>query len=429
MLAGAYYWLPHITGRSSVHRLSVPAFWLIFIGFNLTFFLMHLTGLLGMPRRVFTYAAELGWSALNLLSSVGSFALTMGFALVFADFIVQFRFGRRSMRNPWKAATLEWATPTPPPSYAFASLPHIDKRADCLDIDEIGPELAAGRGYLGRVREERMETLGVSMTSGQLEHIVLLPRRTYLPLVSGVLTAGSVLSLLFKIYWLAAVFGIGIVASFIAWSQLNAVTQDLGAMDAGRGAQAPPHTEVDSSPAWWAAVFSLLANATLFASLVFGTFYLWLVAAAWPPPRVVEIGGLSVAALLGFAIYFPMGRLAIKGNADGRPTAMLYASMAVSLCQVALLTILLDRIPDPRLHAHLATSFALILYALVHAGLCFVLTLNTLLKAHRGGVSPQRRVDFAVNKLWYDYSAVTGILSIALILCMPYLIDILPAAS
>ena len=79
MLAAFYYWLPLLTGRTAVHRLSVPAFWLVFIGFNLTFFLMHLIGLLGMPRRIYTYPGDEGWNWLNLLSSVGGFIMTIGF--------------------------------------------------------------------------------------------------------------------------------------------------------------------------------------------------------------------------------------------------------------------------------------------------------------------------------------------------------------
>jgi cytochrome c oxidase subunit I+III len=426
MLAGAYYWLPHITGRSSVHRLSVPAFWLILVGFNLTFFLMHLTGLLGMPRRVYTYAPNLGWEALNLLSSVGAFALTMGFALVGADFIMQLRFGRRSQRNPWRAGTLEWAQPTGPTSYAFASLPHIDERADRIDVDKLAPALAAGRGYLGFVRDDRMETLGVDMVTGRLEHVMLLPKRSYLPLVSGVLTAACVLAMLFKIYWLATLSALAVVASFVAWSQANTIERDLGPLDVGRGEQALPHTEIDGSASWWATVFALLANATLFASLVFGTIYIWLIAPQRSPSHVVELGVWGYIAVLGFAGYFPLARRAIASNASGKPIAALLALAAVSILQLTVLCIMLERVPDARTHAHLATSFALLLYAAVQAGVCLVLTLNTLLKAHRDRVSPRRRADFCVNRLWFDYTAASGVIAVALVALMPHLLGSLP---
>ena len=138
MLAAAYYWLPHVTGRLTMHKISVPAFWLIFVGFNMTFFMMHLTGLRGMPRRVHTNPSGVGWDWLNILSSIGGFILTMGFALILVDIILQFRFGKPYRRNPWGARTLEWAQPNPPPSYNFASLPLVDRRADTLDPHAIG---------------------------------------------------------------------------------------------------------------------------------------------------------------------------------------------------------------------------------------------------------------------------------------------------
>ncbi|HSP25468.1 MAG TPA: cytochrome c oxidase subunit I, partial [Saliniramus sp.] len=158
LLAAAYYWLPLVTGKATNQRLGVPAFWLIFIGFHLTFFMMHLTGLRGMPRRVHTYPPELGLDWLNLVSSIGGFIMTIGFALFVIDMILHVRYGRPFRRNEWKAATLEWALPKPPPAYAFASLPTVDDRADRLHPAAIANDLAAGRGYLGFVRHGWMET-------------------------------------------------------------------------------------------------------------------------------------------------------------------------------------------------------------------------------------------------------------------------------
>ena len=200
MLAALYYWLPLLTGRAAVYRLSIPAFWLIFVGFNLTFFLMHLVGLLGMPRRIYTYPAVEGWTWLNLLSSVGGFIMTIGFALVVIDLIAQIRYGRRVRRDPWKAATLEWAMPIPPTPYAFASLPSIDTRADRIAASELAASLARGEGYLGFTRNSWQETLGVHITSGVPEQLIVLPRATYLPLWTALCTcrggAGHVVQVL-----------------------------------------------------------------------------------------------------------------------------------------------------------------------------------------------------------------------------------------
>ena len=155
MLAALYYWLPLLTGRTAVHRLSVPAFWLVFIGFNLTFFLMHLVGLLGMPRRIYTYPADVGWNGLNLLSSVGGFIMTIGFGLVVIDLLAQFRYGRRVRRDPWRATTFEWAMPIPPAPYAFASLPLVGATADDIHGGRARRVAGARRG-LSRLRAQRL---------------------------------------------------------------------------------------------------------------------------------------------------------------------------------------------------------------------------------------------------------------------------------
>ncbi|WP_315974534.1 cytochrome c oxidase subunit I [Devosia neptuniae] len=278
MLAALYYWLPHITGRQSLYRLSVPAFWLILIGFNATFFFMHVTGLMGMPRRISTYPSNWGWDWLNLLSSVGSFILTMGFALVLADLVLQLRFGKPFRRDPWRAATLEWAMPTPPPHYAFAALPRIERRADQLRPAEIGPVLARGDGYLGFARDGQMETLGVDMVSGEVEHVIVLPHPTFLPLWTALATAAFFLALLFGQYWLAPLAAVVVVALFLCWPSRLGRTDDLGPVDIGRGETAPYDGEASGNICVLANRTALVTNGTLFASLLFGGLFLAVVA-------------------------------------------------------------------------------------------------------------------------------------------------------
>ena len=155
MLAALYYWLPLLTGRMAVHRLSIPAFWLVFVGFNLTFFMMHLTGLRGMPRRIYTYSGDEGWNWLNLLSSVGGFIMTIGFALVVIDLLAQLRYGRRVRRDPWKAQTLEWAMPIPPTPYNFASIPHVGAGPD-RTAPERTRAISGARRRISRLRAQRL---------------------------------------------------------------------------------------------------------------------------------------------------------------------------------------------------------------------------------------------------------------------------------
>ena len=104
-------------------RLGQWNFWLAFVGFNLTFFPMHILGLQGMPRRVYTYPPDLGWNGLNLLASAGALLLFASFLLLLVNAIRSYRHGEKAPDNPWGAGTLEWATSSPPPPYNFLRLP------------------------------------------------------------------------------------------------------------------------------------------------------------------------------------------------------------------------------------------------------------------------------------------------------------------
>jgi cytochrome c oxidase subunit I len=126
LLGAVYYWFPKITGRMMSERLGKIVFALVFAGTHLTFFPMHFLGLMGMPRRVYTYQPEMSWSSLNLFVSASAFILALGFLLFFIDVIRSARTGKPSGPNPWGASTLEWATASPPPSFNFAHIPVVD---------------------------------------------------------------------------------------------------------------------------------------------------------------------------------------------------------------------------------------------------------------------------------------------------------------
>ncbi|KQV38920.1 cytochrome C oxidase [Rhizobium sp. Root268] len=125
LLGAIYYWFPKITGRMMSETLGRWVFGLIFTGFNLTFFPMHILGLQGMPRRIYTYQPEMPWSGLNMFVSLSAVILAAGFLLFFIDAIRSSATGATAPANPWGASTLEWATSSPPPPYNFARLPVV----------------------------------------------------------------------------------------------------------------------------------------------------------------------------------------------------------------------------------------------------------------------------------------------------------------
>jgi cytochrome c oxidase subunit I len=126
--AGAYYWWPKMFGRMLDERLGKIHFWLMFIGFNLTFFPMHWVGLNGMPRRVYTYPAGLGLETLNQLETAGSFILTLAFAVFLVNILRTWRAPANAPADPWNGATLEWSIPSPPPAFNFAEIPVVHSR-------------------------------------------------------------------------------------------------------------------------------------------------------------------------------------------------------------------------------------------------------------------------------------------------------------
>ena len=140
IFAATYYWFPKMTGRMLSERVGKWHFWLNFIGFNGTFFVQHILGLIGMPRRIFTYPDLPWWGALNLISSVGSFISLIAVLVFVGNILYSLRRGEPAGDNPWDAWTLEWATTSPPPPHNFDQLPPINGRRPLWDLAH--PELA-----------------------------------------------------------------------------------------------------------------------------------------------------------------------------------------------------------------------------------------------------------------------------------------------
>ncbi len=134
MLAGLYYWFPKLSGRMLSEKVGKWQFWLTVLGFNLTFFVQHFLGFMGMPRRVYTYPDLPGWGAVNLLSTCGAFILGFAMLLLGANILWSLRRGQRAGDNPWDAWTLEWATTSPPPAHNFESVPPIRGRRPLWDL-------------------------------------------------------------------------------------------------------------------------------------------------------------------------------------------------------------------------------------------------------------------------------------------------------
>lgn len=424
MLAATYYWLPLATGRLPVFSVSKAAFWLIFLGFHGTFLIMHFTGLLGMPRRVFTYEGGLGWDVPNLISSIGGFVMAAGFALFVLDIVLQLRFGRRFRRNPWGGTGLDWAMPTPSPSYNFASLPLVTSRDPLEDNPRLGADIAAGKGYLAGAPRGEMETLCVDMVSGEPDHVLVLPKNDYTPFLMASGLAVFFVLFLFSAYALSLV-GVGIAAVF-GWRWLWSLggKTDPEPLDAGHGLILPVHYVARSVPTLLGLKYFLVANAAFFGSLVFGYLFLWTTAPDWPPPEFLETDPLRLALLAaGLAGAGVLARLARRANAKGDArwrVLGLAGSAFASLLTLGGLTVLaLADAPSPVSHAYGAITMAVIGYAGLHVVLGVLFTVYALARHYFGYVSALRSADMRGADIWQAYTAVSGLAGLALIVLMP----------
>jgi cytochrome c oxidase subunit 1 len=182
LMGAVYYWYPKLTGRLMSERLGRWVAGLVFVGFNLTFFPMHILGLNGMPRRVYTYQAEMGWGSLNLFISASALILATGFLLFFFDAIRSAKFGALAGSNPWNAPSLEWATESPPPDYAFAQIPVVTSGYPLWDRPAALP-VAAG------LRIDRRELVITSVAEAEPQVRDTSPQNSIWPLVAAITTS------------------------------------------------------------------------------------------------------------------------------------------------------------------------------------------------------------------------------------------------
>jgi cytochrome c oxidase subunit I+III len=277
LFAGLYYWLPKITGRLPSQRLARWNFWTLFVFFNVTFFPMHIAGLLGMPRRVYTYAPGLGWEPYNVLSTVGAFGIAGGILLFIVNVIWTSRLGPPAGDDPWGADTLEWSESSPPPDAQFARIPIVTERhprwapprpadrelRDAVDTLEHAP----GRWRGGLV---------VSALEARPLAVVHLPGPTWVPLVVSIgftlLFAGALIDSVGLAAMGSAVTVAGVVAWFWPRRSERAALEEGGVH--GGGVTIPLVVAGPASNGWWAAVVLVLALAVALATLLASYVYL-----------------------------------------------------------------------------------------------------------------------------------------------------------
>jgi cytochrome c oxidase subunit I+III len=304
IFAGVYYWFPKFTGRMLDERLGRWNFWLLFIGTNLAFFPMHIVGLLGMPRRVYTYEAGLGWEPYNLLSSIGVLVILLGIAVFILNVARSSRRGEPAGNNPWGGDTLEWAVPSPPAEHGWSILPIVRSRHPLWDQDEL---------HRGDERLERFvhglsqwplrwrAAVIVGTADARPQEVFRVASPSIWPLVAGCGLVLIFVAELFKVRWAIAAGAVAVTAAVIAWNWPQEAPMTVEEEDAfEREHQVPVNAGGSVVVAAWGTALMILVVAVFFAGLLLSYFYLRLENPQWPPPGIADpgVGRAILAAAL-----------------------------------------------------------------------------------------------------------------------------------
>ncbi|AXA90737.1 cytochrome c oxidase subunit I [Massilia sp. YMA4] len=415
VFAGMYYWLPLVRGHALSERLGRWVFGLMFGGFHLAFFPMHVSGLLGMPRRVYTYPSGLGLDGLNLLSTVGAFVFAAGVLLFLGDLARTLRRPEREPGNPWGAATLEWL---PNDCYAVRSIPQVDSAEPLWDRPALADEVVAGAHWLPGTATGKRETIVTSALAARPLYVLVLPTDGWMPFLAALGTAGFFL--LLTIEWTGAAWacGIGAIGAVLAWlwgqDRPPPATQARVADNLGAANVLPVGASGAASPSWWATVIMLVVDAGVFLAFLFTYVHVSMRLDVCPPPgsRLAQpwMALLSAALLLASAGATTLAwRRPLAGSQ--RPLRWLVAAaLACTLASFGLdVWAQLDAGLDPVAHAWGASVAGLLAYQGLHVVLLALVGPYVVARSLRRRLRPDSRATLDNSALIWLYAAGQGL--------------------
>lgn len=425
IIAGCYYFFPLINGKMLSDKLGKIAFWLAFIGFNVAFLPMHLTGLRGMPRRVFTYPAGMGIDALNLTSTIGAFILAVGIAVVFWDLVRPKKKQPYAERNPWRAGTLEWTQEMPGKPWGIRSIPEIDSRYPLWDQPNFIRDIDEGRFYLPDAEEGERETLITSVIDGQPQQCARLAGPTFITLWAALTTGGFFIFGTYHWWTLALVSLTAALGVIIYWLWTGtAVIPEKMEKDVGLGLTLPLYTSGPESVGWWAMFITMMAMLSASMSLIFGYFFFWTVRNDFPPnpapgpdvfwpfiAAVLVLGAWALTLLArrwnrrDWAVGFYTGLLSAVGLAVAGGGALLAGPWFTGL--------------DPVVHVYPATVWILVIWAALQVVVGVIMQLYCVARRLAGRMTARYDIDIHNVALYWHFTALTVAITVAVIAGFP----------
>jgi cytochrome c oxidase subunit I len=429
VFAAVSYWFPKITGRMLDEWLGRQAFWGIFVGFNLTFFPMHLLGMQGMPRRVYTYLPETQWAILNVVVTVGAFVMALGVLVFMVNIVRSARHGEVAGANPWGADTLEWATSSPPPNYNFRYLPVVRSGNPLWDdLQPVAPDAEPTlrwRASMAEAESTERETVATTLLDGMPDYQLVLPAPSLWPFWTAMALSGAVVGIMAHPV-LLLVGGILTIIGLIGWhwpvqraeaqdhAPAGAALHDLRAMPRGR------------SSAWGGMAILVLIELTALGAMIASYFYLRLSQPSWPPGGIplpeVLLPALSAALLLASALPVWLAERGTRTGAVERIATLLPLAILLVLASLALTAVSHMRMPyDATSHAYGSIVWTISGYSALH-GVALVVLGSVLWLLHWFGHVRGRRLVAveAIGVYWY-FVALTAPPTFAVLYLSPYL--------
>jgi cytochrome c oxidase subunit I+III len=425
ILAGIYYFYPVVSGRTLSDRLGKIAFWLAFAGFNLAFLPMHLTGMLGMPRRVFTYPKGMGFDTLNLTSTIGAFVLAFGVAVVTWDIARPKKKQPYAERNPWNAGTLEWVQEMPGKPWGIRSIPEIDSRYPLWDQPNFLRDIDEGRFYLPDAEEGLRETIVTSVIDATPTQCQRLPGPSYIPLIAALTTGGFFILGTFHLWSLAiaSLAAAVCVISYWLWTG-TAGHPEKEQKDVGLGLTLPIYVSGPNSVGWWAMFITMLADVTAYLSLVFGYFFFWTIRDDFPPRGAPGPGAfwpfLGGGLLVGaWILILGVRRWNESNSALGFYLGLFGAALLATAGSVALVAgPWLTRL-DPKSHVYPATVWLLVIWTVFHVAVGLIMLLYCLVSRIAGRMTRGRGIDIDNVAVYWHFTALTVVITVLVIAGFP----------
>jgi cytochrome c oxidase subunit I len=419
VMAGVWYFYPFVTGKLLSFNLGVWSFWLTFLGFNAAFLPMHLTGLLGMPRRVFTYGADRGWDALNLFSTIAAFVFAAGFLLFVFDCLRPKPRQAQSPHNPWKAGTIEWLAQHPSPSYGIRAIPRVETRYPLWEEAGIVERTEKGEGYLPDAEEGRRETLVTTMLDAEPVQVLRVPGPSWVPAVAAAGRGAVFIVATYKWWWPMLAGGVVFFCALMYW--LWSGTAEIPEKQSkyiGGGMRLPLYRAGVTSTGWWAMFITMTGDLTAYLSLVFGYFFFWTIHPDFPPPGV-EGPGWTWPLLAGVLILASWGlTLAARiVNAGGAVVAcralLILGALAAAAACAALLAGPITTGLDPTTHSYPAIVWALVTWSVAHLGVGIIMQLYCLARSIFGRMTPKHDADLWNVTLYWHFAGFCALVTAA----------------